>query len=42
MTEDTPDPGGQVFILSTTADGVVGQGTGPPPGGNDDEEEKQP
>ena len=43
MTDSTPEPDGQVFEVSTSATGVVGQGTGdPPPGHDDDEQEQQP
>lgn len=42
MTDSTPDPEpSQVFEVSTSASGVVGQGTGPPVPG-DDEQEQQP
>jgi hypothetical protein len=36
------DPDGQVFVLSTSASGEVGQGTGDPPPGSDEDEEQQP
>jgi hypothetical protein len=32
------EPDGQVFVLSTSASGVVGQGTGDPPPGDEDED----